>query len=472
VIATGNDEYGEQLAESASASSSSTRTRTAAAVQPGAIGPSEVGEPCERQLSYKILDWPETNTNRDPIAAIIGTGFHMWMAEKFEARQAPMPDGQPRYRIEERVTVRQGPTEASTLTGSSDLFDRLGSQQRLEARRQVSSHDKYRRQGPGEKYRIQAHLYGLGQENAGHRPARVAVTFIGRHHELMVHVWSEPYDRQHRRRAGPARPDPQHRSRPGAGPPPGELAADPIPEKPNCRFCPGSSPAATTSPRAAPAPRPPTRAPPSNPSSPEHPPARPRPAQEQEHMTTPQQQYQAPSADDFLMGGGGAPSAKFPTVGTTVSGRITERPTVEQQRDTRRREQVLARREPDDAARRHPRRPTERDPSSPTTTARRRLFVKGQMKNAVADAVRAAGARGLEVGGVLTVTYTHGTATQRGFSPPKQYTAQYTAAAPPSCTPRTRAPSPRRSSTRHLPRQQYAPTRRWSPGTRATSCPA
>jgi hypothetical protein len=90
-----------------------------------AIGPSEVGEPCERQLSYKILDWPETNTNRDPIAAIIGTGFHMWMAEKFEARQAPLPDGRPRYRIEERVTVRQGPTEASTLTGSSDLFDRL-----------------------------------------------------------------------------------------------------------------------------------------------------------------------------------------------------------------------------------------------------------------------------------------------------------------------------------------------------------
>jgi hypothetical protein len=49
-------------------------------------------------------------------------------------------------------------------------------------------------------------------------------------------------------------------------------------------------------------------------------------------MTTPQQ-YQAPSADDFLMGGGGAPSAKFPTRGHHLSGRITERPTVEQQRD-------------------------------------------------------------------------------------------------------------------------------------------
>lgn len=145
-------------------------------------------------------------------------------------------------------------------------------------------------------------------------------------------------------------------------------------------------------------------------------------------MTT--QQHQAPNADDFLMGGGGAPTAKFPTPGAILTGRITEKPTVEQQRDIQTGEkkfwpdgnpmmQLVVTVQTD-----------ERDPSIEDDDGRRRLFVKGVMKNAIADAVRAAGARGLEVGGTLTVTYTHdGIAKQRGFSPPKQYSAQYQPAA-------------------------------------------
>lgn len=175
-------------------------------------------------------------------------------------------------------------------------------------------------------------------------------------------------------------------------------------------------------------------------------------------MTTPQQQYQAPSADDFLMGGGGATSAKFPTPGTVLSGRITERPTVEQQRDIK------------DGSKKfwsdgNPMmqlvvtvQTNERDPQDEEDDGRRRLFVKGQLKNAIADAVRTSGARGLEVDGTLTVTYTHdGTATQRGFSPPKQYTAQYVAAAanalhtpdPGTVQQQYAAPAP-------APQQQYA----------------
>jgi hypothetical protein len=189
VIATGNDEYSEQLAEQIAqfiidADRNSPRSKQTA------IGPSEVGEPCERQLTYKLLGVTESNSERDPIAAIIGTAFHMWMAEKFQARQALMADGTPRFRVEERVTIRDG------LTGTADLYDRLGALNNDWKLVGVSSLDRYRRQGPGPKYRVQGHLYGLGQERTGHRPARVAITFIGRHHELQVHVWSEPYDRQ------------------------------------------------------------------------------------------------------------------------------------------------------------------------------------------------------------------------------------------------------------------------------------
>lgn len=135
-------------------------------------------------------------------------------------------------------------------------------------------------------------------------------------------------------------------------------------------------------------------------------------------------------ANSFLMGGGGAPTAKFPTPGTVVGGRITEPPKVEQQRDIQTGErkfwsdgnpmmQLVVTVQTD-----------ERDPSIEDDDGRRRIFIKGQMKNAVADAVRAAGAKGLEVGGILRVRYSHdGTPKQRGFSPPKQYEAHYTPAA-------------------------------------------
>jgi hypothetical protein len=145
-------------------------------------------------------------------------------------------------------------------------------------------------------------------------------------------------------------------------------------------------------------------------------------------MTTPQQ-YQAPSADDFLMGGG-VPSAKFPTIGHTVSGRITEKPTVEQQRNY----------EDDKLKFWDDGKPmmqlvvtlatNERDPENPEDDGARRLYVKGYMKNAVASAVRAAGARGLEVGGILTVTYSgDGEKKNTKFNAPKLFTAQYVPAA-------------------------------------------
>lgn len=145
-------------------------------------------------------------------------------------------------------------------------------------------------------------------------------------------------------------------------------------------------------------------------------------------MSTPTQQA-APSADDFLLGGS-VPSAKFPTIGTSISGRITERPTVEQQRDFTSGEAKFW----DDG------KPqlqlvvtlstAEYDPANPDDDGTRRIYVKGQMKNAVAQAVRAAGARGLEIGGILSVTYARdGVAKNPRFNAPKEYSAQYTAAA-------------------------------------------
>lgn len=154
-------------------------------------------------------------------------------------------------------------------------------------------------------------------------------------------------------------------------------------------------------------------------------------------MTVPTQ-GQAPTADDFLMGGG-VTSAKFPVLGTTVTGRITERPTVEQQKDFTTGEAKFW----DDGKPQMQLVVTlataERDPANPEDDGARRVYVKGQMKTAVAQAVRAAGARGLEVGGVLSVTYsTDGVAKNPRFNAPKNFTATYT----PAATAELHAPEP------------------------------
>lgn len=131
------------------------------------------------------------------------------------------------------------------------------------------------------------------------------------------------------------------------------------------------------------------------------------------------------TANEFLLGGG-ATSAKFPTVGSSVTGRIVREPEVQQQRDFQTGELktwndgkpmqqlqvVLA--------------TDERDPEVADDDGERAVYVKGNLLKAVREAIRKAGAKGLDVGGTLTVTYSgDGEVTKRGFNPPKLYTASY-----------------------------------------------
>lgn len=142
-------------------------------------------------------------------------------------------------------------------------------------------------------------------------------------------------------------------------------------------------------------------------------------------MTAPQQL----DPNDWLMSGG-AKSAKFPEVGTVVKGTIVTPPTLSQQTDFT----TGALKTWDDG------KPMmqlvvtiatdERDPDEPEDDGLRSLYVRGAMQAAVKDAIRKAGAKGLEVGGTIAVRYTgDGVAKQRGMNPPKQFAAQYKAPA-------------------------------------------
>lgn len=132
-------------------------------------------------------------------------------------------------------------------------------------------------------------------------------------------------------------------------------------------------------------------------------------------------------ANDLLMGGG-VKSAAFTTPGTMVGGPILREPRVTQQTDF-------------DTGK-----PKFYDDGNPMmqivvqvqTDLRddteddgvRAFYIKGQMRQAVADAVRAAKAKGLEVGGDLRVKYDHDEPNSRGRGNDKKvYAAKYAAPA-------------------------------------------
>lgn len=126
-------------------------------------------------------------------------------------------------------------------------------------------------------------------------------------------------------------------------------------------------------------------------------------------MTT-TQQY---DPNQILMGGGGAPAWKFEDPGTTRTGTIASPPVARQERE-------YDKDNPGGGALKFfpsgdpimgivvEVQTTERDPSNADDKGLRTFYVEGRyIKEAVRNAVRAAGASGLEVGGQLTVTFTH-----------------------------------------------------------------
>lgn len=130
-------------------------------------------------------------------------------------------------------------------------------------------------------------------------------------------------------------------------------------------------------------------------------------------------------ANEFLMGGG-AKGAAFPSIGTRVTGRITGTPTVRQQTDPQTKEPKFFKNGDPMMQLVVPVDTDQRDPAVPDDDGSRAFYVKSKMLAAVREAVSRSGAKGLEVGGILTVTYVgDGQKTAGALSAPKLYTAQY-----------------------------------------------
>lgn len=134
------------------------------------------------------------------------------------------------------------------------------------------------------------------------------------------------------------------------------------------------------------------------------------------------------NANDLLMGAGvKSVSFKDKPFGYTVSGSIVREPEVRQQTD-------YNDGTPKTFANGDPMlqivvqiQTVERDPADPADDGVRGLYIKGNMLIGVRGAVRASGAKGLSVGGVLSITYISDGEKKGKLDPPKLYTATYTA---------------------------------------------
>jgi hypothetical protein len=133
-----------------------------------------------------------------------------------------------------------------------------------------------------------------------------------------------------------------------------------------------------------------------------------------------------PSAESMLSGG--MPSAKFPVVGTTITGTVTADPEVRQATQFGTGEPLFW----DDG------RPKMEIVLTIATDARdaeidgddgtRRVFIKGQMLTAARAAIQNAKVKNFAPGGKVTITYARdGKPSKPGYNPPKEYTMTYEA---------------------------------------------
>lgn len=155
------------------------------------IGPSEIGNPCDRCLVHKLAGTPEEERHA-PWLPFVGTSVHSQLEDVFtEANRG----GPVRYLVESTVSV--GDVGGVDITGHADLFD-LEVGEVTDWKIVGAATLKAAKFGPSATYRTQAHLYGRGFVRRGLTVNRVRIAFLPRNsvHLGDAVVWSEPYDEQ------------------------------------------------------------------------------------------------------------------------------------------------------------------------------------------------------------------------------------------------------------------------------------
>jgi hypothetical protein len=158
-----------------------------------ALGPSELGTPCQRQMAYKLAGVPrQLPDKRPPWAPMQGTAMHGLMEEALRFHNGQL--GRARWVIEERLHMDD------EITGSGDAFDTdtgtvvdwkyVG----VTALRKVKRKTVPNEQLISPTYRVQGHLYGYGHARAGRDVRWVRFVLLARSHDYDDSAeWTEPY---------------------------------------------------------------------------------------------------------------------------------------------------------------------------------------------------------------------------------------------------------------------------------------
>jgi len=173
--------------------------RRAAAVAPrtvqSAIGPSQVGTPCDRSLAYQMHGGEDSNAKfSDPIPALVGSAFHRWLehAATVDNGVEALNGATGRWLTETPLSMT---LDGYTMSGTCDLYD-MGTGSVIDWKVVgQASHYKAKHEGVSLRYRVQAHLYGMGFVQAGLAVRNVAICMLPRNGPLNgMLFFVEPYD--------------------------------------------------------------------------------------------------------------------------------------------------------------------------------------------------------------------------------------------------------------------------------------
>lgn len=157
-----------------------------------ALGPSQIGHPCARNVISGIIGsgGSSINPQGDPLPSYIGTAAHKAMEEaaKLDNTRRLIEGSTERWIPERKVDVTEG------LSGTCDLYD-IDTDTVIDYKFPgTTKMAQYRKEGPSVLYRVQAHLYGKGYLNAGYPVKRVGIWFLPRSGYLSSSkLWIEDY---------------------------------------------------------------------------------------------------------------------------------------------------------------------------------------------------------------------------------------------------------------------------------------
>lgn len=150
------------------------------------IGPSELGNECDRFIAYRLTQTPMVNTATDPWPAIVGTAIHAWLERAVNDFQAAA--GAVRWSTE--IT-----TNPDLITkGHLDLFDHWEHMVCDWKSLGTTKMRAWKKSGPPEKHKDQVNLYAKGMIEAGHEVEKVCLIGIPRAGWLSdMSLWVDDY---------------------------------------------------------------------------------------------------------------------------------------------------------------------------------------------------------------------------------------------------------------------------------------